>query len=594
MQSKRRKFILPAAASLLVAACGGGGGGDDFSGEPAPPPVGQPPPTGSAKAVFVSGAISGFGSVIVNGVRYDTTGTEVRVDDRAGAVSDLRVGQVVRVEAEVDDRGQARARRIEQEHLLSGTVQSVDAASRAITVAGQLVRIDDDTSFDDSIGGSLAGVAVGDRVEVHGFAGSDGQARATRLERADATETEVEVTGLVAGLDTVARRFSVGSLRVDYSTATLEDFGSTSLVNGVLVEVKGREFLADGALRATRVEREDGGAMGPAGGEAEIEGLVTRFGSVTDFDVAGRRVTTTTSTVYVGGAPTDLALDVKVEAEGRVDANGVLVAVKVAFKRASSVRLTAPVEAVDVAAGTLRALGLTIAIDADTRKEDHESDDQFFSLESLRVGDWVEVHGYPDPSASGRVIATRLEREDPEDEVELRGRAEELQSPRFRILGTGIETTPATEFEDEDARIDAATFFARASGQVVEVDGQWNGTLLTARTAEIERPDGGAAVPPIAPPPVTPPPVTPPPVTPPPVTPPPVTPPALDGAALYSANCSGCHGAITAIRSMPVSNRNATDFRRAIDANRGGMGFLSGLTDAQLQAIADAIRVANP
>ena len=593
MQSTRRKFILPAAASLLVAACGGGGGDDSSSG-PASPPPGQPPPTGSAKAVFVSGAISGFGSVIVNGVRYDTTGTEVRVDDRVGAVSELRVGQIVRVEAEVDDRGQARARRIEQEHLLSGTVQSVDAASGAITVAGQVVRIDDDTSFDDSIGGSLAGVAVGDRIEVHGFAGSDGQARATRLERADANETEVEVTGLVAGLDTAARRFSVGSLRVDYSTATLEDFGAASLGNGVLVEVKGREILADGALRATRVEREDGGAMGPAGGEAEIEGLVTRFGSATDFEVAGRRVTTTASTVFVGGAATDLALDVKVEAEGRVDANGVLVAVKIAFKRASSVRVTAPVEAVDVAAGTLRALGLTIAIDANTRKEDHESDDQFFSLESLRVGDWVEVQGYPDPSASGRVIATRLEREDPEDEVELRGRAEELQSPRFRILGTSIETTPATEFEDEDARIDAATFFARATGQVVEVDGQWNGTSLTARQAEIERPDGGATVPPITPPPVTPPPVTPPPVTPPPVTPPPVTPPALDGAALYTTNCSSCHGAITAIRSMPVSNRNAPDFRRAIDANRGGMGFLSGLTDAQLQAIADAIRVANP
>jgi hypothetical protein len=112
MQSTRRKFILPAAASLLVAACGGGGGDDSSSG-PATPPTGQPPPTGSAKAVFVSGAISSFGSVIVNGVRYDTTGAAVRVDDRSGAVSELRVGQVVRVEAELDDRGQARARRIE-------------------------------------------------------------------------------------------------------------------------------------------------------------------------------------------------------------------------------------------------------------------------------------------------------------------------------------------------------------------------------------------------------------------------------------------------------------------------------------------------
>jgi len=45
---------------------------------------------------------------------------------------------------------------------------------------------------------------------------------------------------------------------------------------------------------------------------------------------------------------------------------------------------------------------------------------------------------------------------------------------------------------------------------------------------------------------------------------------------------------------MPASNRSATDFRRAIDQNKGGMGFLSGLSDAQLVAIADAIRAANP
>ena len=317
MQSTRRRFILPAAASLLVAACGGGGGDDSSSGRATPSP-GQPPPTGTAKAVFVSGAISGFGSVIVNGVRYDTTGTEVRVDDRVGAVAELRVGQVVRVEAEVDDRGQARARRIEQEHLLSGTVQSVDAASGAITVAGQVVRIDDDTSFDDSIGGSLAGVAVGDRIEVHGFAGSDGQARATRLERADASETEVEVTGLVAGLDTAARRFSVGSLRVGYSTATLEDFGAASLGNGVLVEVRvARSWPM--ARYVPRASRRGRCAIGPAGGEAEIEGRprlsglrpIRCRGATSDHDRLDR-VRRWRGTV--------LALDVKVEAEGRVDA----------------------------------------------------------------------------------------------------------------------------------------------------------------------------------------------------------------------------------------------------------------------------------
>ena len=679
MKSIQRKLLLPAAMALLVAACGGGGGGDTSAGPV--PPASQPPTTpGATKTVIVTGAIGGFGSVIVNGVRYDTSGTEVRIEDRAGTVAELRVGQVVRIEAQVDDKGGATAKLIEQHRLLQGTVQSVNAATGTITVAGQVVKVDDDTSFDDSIvRGSLDGINVGDRVEVHGFASSSGQARATRIEKADAGDLEVEAKGLVSALDTAARRFRVGTLNVDYSTAALEGFGTEGIRAGDFVEVKGREMLADGTLKASRVHKEDGRMPGQSGTESEVEGLVTRFVSATDFDVAGQKVTTTSATTYTGGTAADLKLDVKVEAEGKLDASGTLVAAKIVFKRSSSVRLTASVEGVDTAAGTVKALGLTIVVDATTRKEDKESDDHFFALGDLRSGDWIDVRGYPDPAGSGKIIATRLEREDRQDTTELRGRAESLAAPRFEIAGVNIETIPATtKFEDGEQDIDSATFFARASGLVVDVRGAWNGTLLTAAKAEIEREDDGAVAPPVSPPP----PVTPPPGT---GNRAPVanagaaktvatgaavaldgsassdpdgdaltfswalqrpatsaaaltgattskpgfvadvagsyvatltvsdgkvatsasvtitaqasapTPPAgIDGAALYSARCSGCHGPINAIRQMPVSNRTATGIQRAIDGNKGGMSFLSTLTAAEVQAIAAAIAAANP
>lgn len=581
-----RRLLLPLAIAVTVTACGGGGGGDDNSTSGS-----APPPAATTKTRIVTGAIAGFGSVIVNGVRYDTSATEVRVEDRVGTLAELQVGQVVRIEAEVDDRGVARAKILEQHRLLQGTVQSVDPVAETLTIAGQVIRVDDDTSFDDSIAqGSLAGIAPGERVEIHGFSASNGQARATRIERPAAGETEVEVTGLLSALDTVARRFRVGSMNVDYSSAVLEDFGTAGPRDGDLVEVKGRSFLADGALKAERVQKEDHGVDGSSGDEAEVEGLVTRFVSPTDFDVAGQRVTTGAGTTYVGGTVADLRADVKVEVEGRLDSSGTVVAGKVVFKRAATVQVEARVDGIDTAASTLRALGLTIVVDAATRKEDHESDDQFFALDDLRVGDWVEVRGYPDPAGNGRVIATRLERDEAEDEVELRGPASDLQSPRLKVFGVNVETTNATEFEDEDQDIDAATFFARAGGQIVDVEGSWNGTSLTATEAEIERESGAIVAPP---PPTSPPPPTPPPPTTPPPPPPP-PPSGLDGAALYTSNCSGCHGAITAIRMMPVSNRNVTDIQSAISSNKGGMGFLSTLTAAQLQAIVDAMAVANP
>jgi mono/diheme cytochrome c family protein len=66
------------------------------------------------------------------------------------------------------------------------------------------------------------------------------------------------------------------------------------------------------------------------------------------------------------------------------------------------------------------------------------------------------------------------------------------------------------------------------------------------------------------------------------------TPPAatIDGAALYTADCAGCHGA------LPGSKKgsSAATIQNAINMNYGGMGQFSNLTAAQVAAIATAIQ----
>ena len=58
--------------------------------------------------------------------------------------------------------------------------------------------------------------------------------------------------------------------------------------------------------------------------------------------------------------------------------------------------------------------------------------------------------------------------------------------------------------------------------------------------------------------------------------------PGLDGQALFEANCtSGCHTA------NGLRGRTAVRIANAINSNRGGMGGLSFLTAAEIQAIAD-------
>lgn len=80
-------------------------------------------------------------------------------------------------------------------------------------------------------------------------------------------------------------------------------------------------------------------------------------------------------------------------------------------------------------------------------------------------------------------------------------------------------------------------------------------------------------------------PVPPPATTP---TPSPVTP---DGAALYAAQCAGCHGVLaTSAKAGATAARTQT----AINGNIGGMGGLSTLTTQQVQAIADALALVAP
>jgi mono/diheme cytochrome c family protein len=61
----------------------------------------------------------------------------------------------------------------------------------------------------------------------------------------------------------------------------------------------------------------------------------------------------------------------------------------------------------------------------------------------------------------------------------------------------------------------------------------------------------------------------------------------LDGAALYAGACAGCHNPLA---TSTKTNRTAVQIRAAINNNAvTGMGGLSTLSDAQLQAIATAL-----
>ena len=446
--------------AALVAACGGGSetvAGIDAGGTPDP----------VATNVVSSGAITGFGSIVVNGVHYDTSDAEIVVDGTVASQSALAVGDVVVVQGTLADDGTSGdASTVTFDDVVEGPVSAVDVAGSTVTVLGQLVHVDADTSFDDSISpASLEGLAVGDIVEISGFLRADGSIGATRIEPKPAGG-EFEVTGSVASLDTGALTFTLGGLTVDYSAAQLDDFPGGAPEEGQLVEARGTALGASGELLATRIEFKGNDRPGDAGDRIEVEGFITRFASASDFDVEGRTVTTDGGTVFENGTSADLGLNRKVE-----------------LKQAGFIRITSTVDS--VGSDRLTVLGIEVRVDASTRMEDKsDAGVEPFTLQDIAVGDFVEVRGFED--AEG-VKASLLEREDPEDEVELRGFVESAASPDFVILGVTIRTDGGTVFRDlNDAVIDAATFFGQAEGRLVEADGTLGNGVIFAEKVELE------------------------------------------------------------------------------------------------------------
>ncbi|MHB9061530.1 MAG: DUF5666 domain-containing protein, partial [Desulfobacteria bacterium] len=179
----KRTYMLAVAAvaALALAGCGGGGAG------------GTSPTT--------RGPITGFGSVWVNGIEFQTdSATHRRILDTAedymGAIQDctvLSVGMIVTVSHE---DGDDYATEIEYEDNIEGPVQYLNPTDNTFEVLGQKVRYSGATNVEHGP------IDNGFVVEVSGLTASDNVIDATYIDVKTGESGEYEIKGYV---------FSVGA-----------------------------------------------------------------------------------------------------------------------------------------------------------------------------------------------------------------------------------------------------------------------------------------------------------------------------------------------------------------------------------------------
>ena len=498
-----QKALLPALISSIVLLSACGGSSDS---------------TTTANKTLTTGVITGFGSVYVNGCKYETDSSSIDADDVAASgnagQANLDIGMMVTVTGSTstaaDGSCTGTADKIIYDNDVQGPIaagslqETIDPAtgtrsSVSVTILGQDVIMNLDTVFktesdfesDSGTAYGLDDVAEGDVLEVSGMMDDTGAIIATRVELQDQDDgdesDDYELKGMVANLDTTAMTFEVNGMPVSYDDTTkFDDMTGADLVDGLYVEVKG-DLSTDGTtLMAYKIEAEDNGMEKGESYDSELEGVVSNYDpdSMT-FTLQG--ITVDASSPNLELKPSSLVLGdgLRVEVEGELvvaeDGTTTLVADEIKQK-GNKIEIQAPISAIDSDTDpsadlvTLSVFGeeITVRVNADWTEIENDID----PAAMYAVDDFVEIEAMDD--GSGVINAIELKVKSP-DSVEMEGPVEsyDMTAMTVTLFGVSFDITDVPMQLDHMMPPTAADFWNAVDGQghVKLVDEDANGTI---------------------------------------------------------------------------------------------------------------------
>jgi Domain of unknown function (DUF5666) len=394
---RRAAAGLLALSAAVITACGGGG---DATGSTAV--------TTEQATAYAAGPISGFGSVIVNGRRFDDSKAVVTDDDdRARSKDLLRLGMMTEIDARAMNAaaGTGEALRIRYGSSIVGPVDAAPAES-SLQVLGQKVNVTATTVFDSTLAGGLSTIKAGDVLEVHAqYDAATNTYTATRIESA-AGATTYKLRGLVSALNKTNKTFTLGGQPISYGNVAEADLPQ-ALADGQLVRVRLQPSpkTATGQWIATSVRT--GVRKVEDRAEGHVRGAITVFATTASFEIDGLKVNAANANFPDGSA--GVKLGAVVEVEGAI-VDGVLVATKVELDERHAMErhafeLHGAISGLDKTAKTFMLRGVKVSYGAPgvNWKKGSESD--------LADGKKIEVKGRPSNDRA-QLVAISIKFED--------------------------------------------------------------------------------------------------------------------------------------------------------------------------------------
>ena len=453
--------IIGLAFVLVLSGCGGSGGSDS---------VNQPPPP-SAVARTTVGQITGFGSIYVNGVEYDTSGASYEVDDSsASSDSSLAVGMVVNVQGSVNADGKTgTADSVSYDDDIEGLVEDLatdadDTNIKTFTVMGVSIQADKNrTNFEgeDDPAFSFDTIMDGDNVEVSGEYNGD-ILFASYIEKQDAADDDFEAKGTVDQYNG-SDQFVLILRNESTLTVTLAagaEIPSEGIMDGQFVEVEGTipdPVNAPDALLASEVELEDEDRIDSDDeDEVEIKGILSHSADTDSWSVKDVQLAFDSNTEYSPDSLVDAIADLSadglyVEVEGQyVDEVLQVREIEIEEDELEFKADVAEITVVEPRDGSLvlsfgNATGTVgLRVTSDTMFLDDDAVEPY-DLNSIMVGDKVEIKARMD--ADGNIYASTLHSED-DMEYEIEGPVEGIDEVSIDVLGIVFTVDVDTFFED--------------------------------------------------------------------------------------------------------------------------------------------------
>lgn len=467
---------LPKIASLFITLGLLGCGGSSSIGPEAiaemPEPSTQLQNSGAeGKPINAIGPITAFGSVIVNGVKYNTDNAVITINGQPALQDELAVGQVVNIVGTINSDGVTGvATQVNYYSNLVGPIESINAEMRTFVVLGQTISIAIDGIASPSRSLLLRDLSTGDVVEVSGTATGKDQISASFVQSHEQIEHLV-IVGEVTALNEQAQTFVIGDMAIDYSAVESVNIAGGELANGVLVRATSK--TSGDVFHATTLEVLSIAAAPVKGEQASIFGIITQYTSVDEFFVNGINAALSESVTYINGDETNLVELSQLNVEGEFDESGTLLISKIEFPKYPDASVAGVISSIDDGNTTIEVVGYSITLADDAVVVDYSTEKPVeIAISELTAGDFVGVIGFQSDQG---IEAIHVIRDRKQDFSQIIGIVSDVTIDTLTVLNSNVRISNSTVFiTREDGPISREAFLNDVTNKTVMVLGEWN------------------------------------------------------------------------------------------------------------------------